>query len=54
MAVSSKLAGRRDQRIRAERRLGKDRRKVNVGPPPPGTERRKSERRSGRDRRTRR
>lgn len=53
MAHMQAPAGQADLRKAvAERRTGKDRRKVDLGPPPPGKERRKGERRSGRDRRT--
>lgn len=52
MAQMHAPAGRVDLRKeRAERRTGEDRRTVNLGPPPPGPDRRKGERRSGRDRR---
>jgi len=51
MATTPKGAGRPDERTVSDRRIGKDRRKVNLGPPPPGDERRKGDRRTGRDRR---
>jgi hypothetical protein len=52
MAHTHAPAGQIDLRKAvAERRSGEDRRKVNLGPPPPERERRKGERRSGRDRR---
>ncbi len=41
----------RNERRTNERRANADRRKVNLGPPPPGQERRKGERRTGADRR---
>ena len=43
----------RNERRTNERRTGAERRRANLGPPPPGVERRKSERRSGGDRRRR-
>ena len=43
----------KNERRTTERRASADRRRVNVGPPPPGVERRKSERRTGADRRRR-
>jgi hypothetical protein len=41
----------KNERRTTERRAGADRRKANLGPPPPGVERRRTERRSGGDRR---
>lgn len=41
----------RNERRTNERRANADRRKRNLGPPPPGIERRKGERRTGADRR---
>lgn len=41
----------RNERRTNERRANADRRKANLGPPPPGLERRKGERRTGTDRR---
>lgn len=53
MASSRMPAGRINQRKGSDRRSGRDRRKVTLGPPtPPGTERRTGDRRNGRDRRT--
>jgi hypothetical protein len=43
----------RNERRSVERRALADRRKVNVGPPPPGVERRRGPRRTGTDRRRR-
>jgi len=40
-----------NKRTGRDRRSGDDRRLVNLGPPPPGIERRQGDRRSGRDRR---
>lgn len=52
MAHDSTPTGREDLRKGNDRRLGRNRRKINLGPPtPPGIERRKSDRRSGRERR---
>jgi hypothetical protein len=43
----------RNERRTMERRSLATRRKMNLGPPPPGAERRRSERRTGADRRRR-
>jgi len=52
MAHQRSPAGREDLRKGNDRRSGKERRKVDLGPPtPPGIERRKTERRAGRERR---
>jgi len=51
MTDKPKPAGRPDLRAGDDRRSGGDRRKVNLGAPPPGAERRTGDRRTGRDRR---
>jgi len=49
-AARHAATARRQERRSQERRTA-ERRQVNLGPPAPGAERRKSDRRSGRDRR---
>ncbi len=51
MADQTAPATREGDRKGSDRRTGEDRRKVDLGPPPPGLERRKGDRRDGRDRR---